>query len=492
MNTSCSLKEFCYVGGFELPLQFIICESPIQEKDNFICFQLSSLHIAIHYKLKRFYVFGPDGIEIGLFLGLPIDIKNETLIESNLHLIDNIESENVPLFLEKYGGSYIFIYSSKNEKKIFLDANGSMSLVYDPVEKKAGSTAAILLSNENYKEKFRRELFDKLDVSNIGWFPSGITAHKGIDRLLCNHYLDMNTWESVRFWPKEPIEYSDIPGDEISSISKETTSIISALCQKNNVKQSLTAGYETRFLLSCSKSLLERISFFTVLSTKIDVEVARKLGQSFKLNIEEIPVLKASISQQQEWLYRTGHTVGGTNLITHPSIQRFKSDTILSIGLGGEVGRGFFWKKNDDIHDSVTAKLLIGRFGLPIDELIVSRTEKWLANLPYGLDFFTILDLAYQELRMSAWAFAQSYAQDAICPHISPMITYNNYKSMFRIHPNQKRNNYILHRAVLDNWPELLKYPINRYGGFKDIFAFINKLSNPNRVLAKVRKLLAR
>lgn len=164
---------------------------------------------------------------------------------------------------------------------------------------------------------------------------------------------------------------------------------------------------------------------------------------------------------------------------------------MLSIGLGGEVGRGFFWKKNDHGDMHVTAELLVGRFGIPYDKLVVERTTQWLAGLPSGMDFFTILDLAYLELRMSAWAFAQAYAQDSICPHFSPMISYRNYKSMFRIHPDAKKTDYIIRQSVLDGWPELLKYPINRYGGAKDIIAMIHKLSNPKRVTAKVRKMFS-
>jgi hypothetical protein len=93
---------------------------------------------------------------------------------------------------------------------------------------------------------------------------------------------------------------------------------------------------------------------------------------------------------------------------------------------------------------------------------------------------------------MSSWAYAQSYAQDAIRLHISPMISYRNYKSMFHVHPTVKKNGYILRSVILSGWPELLNYPVNRYGGWQDLFAIFGKLTNAKRVASKIRKILSK
>ena len=473
----------------ELSLQFIISEHRANTLNNFKPIQCNGLNVSMHQKLRSCQVFGPSGSQIGLFLGTPIDLNKEQIIDTDVHLHEDFD--DVPSFLESYAGSYIFLFVSNGEKRIYLDANGTMSLVFDAATRQAGSTAAVLLDQQSYFERLRRVQFERLDILNFGWFPSGLTAHEGIDRLLCNHYLDLNTWQPIRFWPQKKIDYSTTPRTEVTSIRQETTKLINALTKSHNVIQSLTAGYETRFLLSCAREHVSKISFFTIISTKIDTDIAKKLSSEFSLSYTPIPVSKANTRQQQEWLYRAGHTVGGTNLLTHPSINNFPPNTVLSIGLGGEVGRGFFWKKNDHANTGITAELIVGRFGLPYDKLVLERTEHWLAGLPPDLDFFTILDLVYLELRMSAWAYAQSYAQDSICPHFSPMISYRNYKSMFQIHPDRKKSDYIIRQSILDGWPELLKYPINRYGGVKDIFTIINKLSNPKRITAKVRKMFS-
>jgi hypothetical protein len=479
------------IAEIDLPLQFIISESLTKIKKDFITYTLNGLFIAAHNKLQVNRVIGPTQALVGLFLGVPIDLVKGHIITSDINLCKDLTSSDIPTFLEDYAGSYIFIFATENDKKIYLDANGTMSLVYDPISKCAGSTASVLLHDTFYFDRLHKKQFNHLDISNIGWFPGRLTAHNDIYRLLCNHYLSLTEWTSVRFWPEGKILYSVEPQDEINAIKKETRRIIEILSKSRKIMQSLTAGFETRMLLSCAKDFVDKLSFFTVSSTKIDLDIANKLSHIFKLNHITIPVVKSSFEQQKQWLYRTGHSVGGANLWTHPTIQQLPENTILLIGLGGEVGRGFFWKKQDNIEDCVTAELLFGRLGMPYDELIIDNIRDWLNNLPHGLDFFSILDLAYLELRMSSWAYAQSYAQDALCLHISPMISYRNYKSMFSIHPHIKRNGYILRRVISSAWPELLNYPINRYGGWQDMFAIFGKLTNPKRVISKIRKIIS-
>lgn len=484
-------KKHYNVNEIELPLQFVVSKYQIKNLKNFSSIQFNGINISVHHKLKRNNVISFLGEQVGLFLGSPIALDQEQIVANDIFLNENMAFDGVPAFLDNFAGSYIFIYFSNGRTRIYLDADGTMSLIYDPVTKQAGSTAAVLLDEQSYFERLRSEQFEHLDILNLGWYPSGITAHEGIDRLLCNHYLDLTTWQPVRFWPNEGIVYSQNPQEEVCSIRKETTKVINALTKSHNIMQSLTAGYETRFLLACSKDFVEKISFFTIIGNKVDVDIAKKMSREFNLHLTPLPKLKANISQQKEWLYRVGHTVGGTNLMTHPSINNFRSNTILSIGLGGEVGRGFFWKKSDNAETCATAELIVGRFGLPSDKLILEKTKDWLATLPSGLDIFTILDLAYLELRMSAWAYAQSYAQDSICPHISPMISYKNYKSMFNVAPEKKKAGYILKQGISDGWPELMKYPINHYGGWKDVVVLVNKLLSPKRVISKVRKLIS-
>lgn len=478
-------------SNIECKLQFIISERAFKLPIDFDLHEINGFYLGIHRQQKVIRALDSSGETIGCFLGLVIELDKEVVITSDIVIERSLSVKDVACLLDGFAGSYVFIYLTEFEKRIYLDADGTMSLVYDPSRKIAGSTAAVILDESSYFNKLNSDLFRDLDVLNFGWFPSGLTAHQGIERLLCNFFLDLTTWECKRFWPIKPFSYSTDSQYQVETICDNTKKTLKSLTKAYQVQQSLTAGYETRFLLSCCKDIRDQISFFTVASTKIDRDIAKLLSGKFSLKHVEIPKILTTEKQQQDWLFRAGHAIGGTNLTTHASINHFNQHTVLSIGLGGEVGRGFLWKKGDRPDNKVTAELLIGRFGLPTENRLLESTALWLGTLPPGLDFFSILDLAYLELRMSAWAYAQAYAQDAICLHISPMISYRNYKAMFDISPESKLRNPFLYSGIMRNWPSLLEVPINRYGDWRDLFTLIRKASNPVRVISKIRKLLS-
>ena len=101
------------------------------------------------------------------------------------------------------------------------------------------------------------------------------------------------------------------------------------------------------------------------------------------------------------------------------------------------------------------------------DDRVVEATDAWLESVrPFNS--LTQLDLAYLELRMSAWAFAQSYAQDAIVDHLHPLICRETYQLMLELPPDAKRQKRLIFDGVDQLWPELLEIPINRYGDARD------------------------
>ena len=478
-------------SGIECKLQFLLSKREFRLPFGFTLHKFNGVNFGIHDQQTIIKVHDGKGKIIGVILGLVVDLDKEAVVSNDITLEKGLPVKDIQAFLDNLAGSYVFVYLSDSDKRIYLDADGTMSLVFDAHRQIAGSTAAVILDEQEYFDRLRKELFVDLDVLDYGWFPSGLTAHQGVERLLCNFYLDLTTWESKRFWPIEPFTYSDNPQNDIAYIHDNTKKVLNALTKNRQVQQSLTAGYETRFLLSCSKDIRDRISFFTVDGMKMDMDIAMLLSKKFDLQHRGIPQKTTSEKQKQDWLFRAGHAVGGTNLFTHASISCFEQQTILSIGLGGEVGRGFLWKKGDKSEDEVSAQLIIGRFGIRANVEIIKRTALWLDTLPAGLDFFSILDLAYLELRMSAWAYAQSYAQDAILLHISPMISYRNYKAMFRISPKTKRENPIIISAISMNCPDLLEIPFNKYGDWRDVLALFSKMINPMKVKTKLRKIFA-
>lgn len=455
-------------------------------------FKLKNLFFwGTEYNLIRIYDLSER--VIGFVLGTLIDYKNKLVIQDNIHLSMILSKQNedkFEQFLFSFGGSWTAIVSYLDIKRIYVDANSTLGIVYDDKTHKIGSTTLSILQNGEYVSRFQSKLYFDLDVLNNGWFPGSLTAHQGIYRLLPNHYLDLITWHQVRHWPTaETLNQKTMLVPDLHSIQKIVTDQIETLTNSGKVCCSLTAGHETRFLLACSKKYWHKIDFVTITSkmAMLDVYCSKKLTTLFNLNHKLLPVRKATNIQRNQWIYNTGHCVGGSNSCTYPSLSPLKKYDFFIGGLGGEVGRGFLFHKKDSQEKNLSAKEIIARFGLPLNAIIIEAIQKWLEKLP-EMSFFQVLDLAYIELRMGPWGFGSAYTNHPV-NEIHPLICREVYELFFRLSPSIKKMNPFLTIINQIN-KDLLIYPINKYGNFRDILFILFKIIHIKLVISKIRKLV--
>lgn len=475
--------------------QFVISSSSKSIPDGFVVINCLDYYIGYHKSLHLTNLIGKDSVTLGFFIGLVVDYDSCKICEHEIFSklsVDEFEKETDKI-ISSFGGSFIFISQSRNFKRIYLDTNGSLSLVYDKISKTIASTAGLLMTGDEYQERFDHKLYEHLEVEKHGWFPAGLTAHKGVERLLCNHYLDFDQWKQIRFWPKKEIVYTDDPKETAKQIGDIIKKTIVALVESNRkISLSITAGNETRILLACSKNLLDRITTFSVAGkgSELDAFMGRKLSKFAGVIHHNLSIIYADKKEQEMWSFLSGHCVGGSNMLTHKTLCNLHDTDLVLIGLGGEIARSFFWKKSDKSDQSIDAHRITCRFGMPYHKTVEEKVKEWLDNVPVT-NKFTILDLAYMELRMCPWAFAQSYAENRFIFHFSPMVNTEIYRLMFTLPPEYKRNNNFVLDIIRNEWPELLDFPINKYDDFRDYVQIGRKLLDFTRVKKKIRKILS-
>jgi len=439
-------------------------------------------------------VLDRDGNRVGLLLGTAIDLDRSCVLEDSyvadgrLTGIDDVD-RFVDDHIYRLSGCFLFILSARGVNRIYLDADGSLSIVYDPEARAAGATAAALLDADEYRRRFRSKLYETLDVDNAGWFTAGLTAHEGINRLLCNHYLDLDDWTATRHWPLGPIAVSSDPKATYARICDRITRTIEILARGGDTGIALTAGSDSRLLLACSRRLVDDVSFVTVKARGGDVDVACaiRLAREFGLRHELLPFREATKAQAELWKLRAGHCVGGNNVLMHPSVEPMEGRYFVG-GLGGEVGRGFLWL-NADEDTPLDTSGLVARLKLPQNEEVLAAVEAWLKPLS-GYDTLFKLDIAYLELRMSCWGFCDSYVKPRQ-KELHPMISRDNYVDMLSIPAELRRKNDICMNAIRTMWPEVLNSPINKYGNYKDYLRPLeNAIKNPRKVSKKVAQLV--
>jgi hypothetical protein len=235
--------------------------------------------------------------------------------------------------------------------------------------------------------------------------------------------------------------------------------------------------------------LQHQVSFVTVDAPagEVDVAAARKLAQTFELRHEVLPYREATPTQMETWRYRAGHCVGGNNVKLHPSVEPLEGRYFAG-GLGGEIGRGFLWL-NAERDTPLDTPGLVARLKLPQLPAVVQEVDDWLQPLAH-YDTLYKLDLAYMELRMSAWGFCDSYVKPKQ-NELHPMMSRANYADMLSIAPDARRKGRIFVDVIESLWPEILVQPINRYGDWRDRVVFIKKvLRDPRRAKNKALQLL--
>jgi hypothetical protein len=468
--------------------QFTISAHRVPCREGWRTFKLGGLNLNLAPGVRPVSVHR-NGERIGVLLGNPIDLDTGRVVRTCHDIAGDLEKA-----IYRLAGSWLFVLSHDGVNRVYLDANGMLSLVYDREAGIAGSTAAAILTDEQYRSRFRDELYRKLDIEHDGWFPADLTAHAGVDRLLANHYLDLDTMRAARHWPKAPFPVDEDVAAAGGRICARVTRTVAALAADGQTAVALTAGNDTRLLLACCRPLVNDVSFATVEAPKsnggsVDVDIATRLARGLRLSHELLPYVGATNEQAELWRLRAGHSVGGVNVAMHPSVSPLDGRTLVG-GVGGELGRGFLWL-GATRDTRLDASGLVARLKLPQEPRVLSAVAAWLDGLqPYGFDTLALLDLAYIELRMSGWGFADTYAYPAQ-RNVCPFVSRDNYVDMLSMPVEARRGNAWFRQAVADLWPQLLNYPINRYGDHRDMLHKVtNIVRNPGRAVRKIEQIV--
>ena len=117
------------------------------------------------------------GKAVGFVLGQPVEIAHARLLKDQITLEtrdgDGVERAIEALY-QRLGGSFLVVLDGYGLARTYLNACGSMSLVYDPDTRIAAATAGLLLDDAAYEARFDRALYSHLNILRDGWFPAGL------------------------------------------------------------------------------------------------------------------------------------------------------------------------------------------------------------------------------------------------------------------------------------------------------------------------------
>jgi len=379
--------------------------------------------------------------------------------------------------------------------RIYPNEGGTIPLVYCAQSGRIASSAGLMFGHEEYEERLDRARYERLVGGEIkgAWVPLWLTAHDGLQRLCPHHYLDLETWEQKRFWPRPGDLDLDMGLEEAAKdcLTAMSGFIAASVGQVGRVSPTLTAGFDTRILLAASKGSVGELDFFTFGRDPLHIDYALpvELVHALDLSHNFLETGQASEAQMAQWDRAVGHCVRESNRESHPALDQLPNRLIMT-GLYGENGRSRMYASDfATINDKVaSADMVVGRLGLPKTPEILEPVEEWLAPIAY-LPTSCILDLAFHEIKFGTWAMAQVPAQHAVRPALLPFAQRSVQRAFMATDPRLKTTTALFQRIGEMGWPEAMAFKVNAFGDYRDALFALRKLTSRSHLTRALRRL---
>jgi hypothetical protein len=393
----------------------------------------------------------------------------------------------------EHGGRFMAVLITEAGQRVYLDPVGSLSAVYCPTLECVGSTVTVIPGGGDTGEL--TDLARLVGIPADTMYPLNLTPRKNVWRLLPNHFLDLRRWEMARHWPKTDA-FPTADTEKVASQVVECVHLcMEALVAKRPVLLRLTAGRDSRTLLACARSWVDRMTIYTVEHEPsdevswLDCSTAARIARDLGLRYMRLPRRRARQDDLEQWLVRTGRNLGEPRAwracTTFKHRPRGHADLV---GIVGEVARNYYWSPDDTERTFVGPDRLLSVFRAGQHPLTRNVINAWLDSLPCRDPFLT-LDLFYIEQRLGCWAgmLPYGFAQDGRFM-IFPLCHRNIIEAMLSLPPVKVRGTDLLARRIMEReWPELLDYPFNEPRGLQRIgMAYVKAR---RRITRKLRKI---
>lgn len=430
-------------------------------------------------------LLGVDGVPHGWLIGYVVSPDGEFL-PKQLELPQGTGSGDADAFeslLYRCSGRFAAVLLAPEQKRAYLDAGGSLSLVYAR-ERPICAATPLLVPGATPDTA----LTGALGMPESGlWYPSGLTPYRDVRRLLPSHYLDLETWQPVRHWPRNGLRIEATPSELVSELVERTRRTITAVAKAGPAYLNLTAGRDTRMLLACARPVIKDLTMLSLArnARDLDAQVATILSRRLDLTHLILGFRPPTEEDLRLFSESVGHCVAGEVRYYHRSSTQVDSRATLLGGLGGEVGRCFYWQRDDSEATRVTAEMWLERARLPAEDSILKETRAWLDGLPAGLSAFDVLDLAYIEQRLGCWAGPQAWGLDGyVRGQLLPLCDRRSFECMLSL-PAVYRRRQQLALDVVRTWPALETLPFNEPLGWRRYSGRAWRALRPLRLRAK-------
>jgi hypothetical protein len=375
-----------------------------------------------------------------------------------------------------YGGRWVIIATQRQQAWMFTDALGLRQAFFTPQHHRGGvwvgSQSGILaecLGFETSKAAIGFTESLNFRVHKEYRWPASSAPFKEIRHLLPNHYLDLCSGQSVRYWPLAPLESISLD-TAVDRLAHLLPGLIKAAAMRFNLAFGISAGWDSRLVLAASKEIKDKLEYLTVRQgtmpdTANDIVIpARLLAQlGLKHNvIKALPYMSAEFSYLfKRSVYLAHDHYGGDAEAILAWSQRRK---VAMTGSGAEIGRCSFRAQMPDLdRRPITAQDLARLQKMGESPFAIEAFDTWLEDLG-DLHGRQLLDLFEWEQGHGNWlAMTQLEFDSAWQDIFTPYNCRDVLETLLSVDEcYRKKPDYRLYQLAIERlWPDVMEEPIN-------------------------------
>ncbi|MGM0478436.1 MAG: hypothetical protein ACQERC_04360 [Bacteroidota bacterium] len=417
-----------------------------------------------------FYQHKVDNKSLTL-LGFAFDINDPDKTENDI-LEDIAGSDNIPAKIDFLSGNFLLISEDNKDIAFYNDAAGVFKLFY-LIEKEEiiGLASDIKLlshffNTEKVVDPGARDFYSSDFFKKSRIRPGEKTNYQGIKHLLPNHRLLLKQGEMERYFPANEIPDNTVE-ESLQKVKKYFDNVIEAAVKRYNVKCSLTAGWDSRVLLLCTKNVMNKTQYYTFVTPKLDnkskdIKIPQKLSNKLNLNYRTIDFDKNQDNYNRDNLRTSYEHISERriNAICKGFSNFDKKDDLALIGTVSEICKNYY--DNVIINGGVS---LTKSSHFPVNDYTVAHfSEKYSElekiNSKFG---YNIADIAHWEQDITNFAAQNTFYNMYAVKTFSPFNSRQIIKTILSV-PSELRDqqSHLFYRYLFDKyWSELNKVPVN-------------------------------
>lgn len=418
-----------------------------------------------------------------ILLGYVLDPFSPALTSQQIldNLAKNSDFQGILKDLISISGRFAIVFNDEKSVKLVNDATAFREVYYinDNGKIACGSTPDIIAKNlsvEKDDEEKINKFFNSPELNHREriWIGNR-TIYKNIFRLVPNHYVDLLSNKSIRFWPVEERKQSTLK-ESTELMAQLLTGTFDAAVLRFPLMQGLTSGWDTRVLLSAARKHVNKIHFYFIRGFKSDIDltkvsidylVAKQIAAESKFPLEIIEVQSLDVDKDFEKTYYYN------NILARPKLLNVYYDSYVRdmgnmVTVSGTMGNEILRLVGSLDRDTQDAKQIAKILKYSKHQYVIDSIQDWLDETSSltKLNFVTI-DLFFWEQFFGNWGNLSGSEQDIVREELRPfnnrlfLSTYTALpdKCRYRDYPaGHVRIIKFLWKELLDFKMDLVKY----------------------------------